>query len=114
MILAEPRRQRAEFLASAAGELGLHRVDVVRTRVETMRSAPVSIISARAVAPIGDILQKARHCANEETCWILPRGGRYDVDMAAAQATWSGMFHVEQSLSEPNAGIVVISRVAAR
>ncbi len=114
MILAEPRRRRAAFLVDACRHLHLSNVRVAPTRVEAIPAAPVAVISARAVASIGDVLRSAQHCADTDTCWLLPRGVSCQSDVQVARRQWSGAFHVEQSLSDPCGGIVIASGVVAR
>ena len=114
MMLVEPRRKRAEFLRHAAQQTGLNSVEIRQQQVESVDKARASIISARAVAPVSKLISSAIHCGTLETRWILPRGLGYAADMADAMTKWHGMFHVEHSLSDPQAGIVVATGIAPR
>ncbi len=114
MILVEPRRKRAEFLAACVDRLGLgDRVTVETAKVENVQ-ATVDIISARAVSSVGNLLRGAAHCATQDTRWLLPRGRLDEGERAVLQQTWRMMFHVEHSVTNPESAIVVLDGVSAR
>lgn len=113
-ILVEPRRRRVQFLQRAVYELDLGRhVEVVQTRVETLDKI-AGVISARAVASIDDLLTSSIQCADHRTQWLLPKGRRAPEEVAQAEKSWHGMFHVEHSITDPESMIVVASGIARR
>jgi 16S rRNA (guanine527-N7)-methyltransferase len=112
--LVEPRRRRADFLQLCVARLGLgEQVRVYPTKVESV-TATARIISARAVASLENLLRGAAHCATTETRWLLPRGRLDEAEITALQKPWHFMFHVEQSVTNPESSIVVLDRVRAR
>ena len=112
--LVEPRRRRADFLQLCVARLGLgEQVRVHLTKVESVTST-ARIISARAVASLENLLRGAAHCATTETRWLLPRGRLDEEEITALQKPWHFMFHVEQSVTNPESSIVVLDRVRAR
>jgi 16S rRNA (guanine527-N7)-methyltransferase len=112
--LVEPRRRRADFLQLCVARLGLgDQVRVYPTKVESV-TATARIISARAVASLENLLRGAAHCATTETRWLLPRGRLDEEEITALQKPWHFMFHVEQSVTNPESSIVVLDRVRAR
>jgi 16S rRNA (guanine527-N7)-methyltransferase len=112
--LVEPRRRRADFLQLSVARLGLgEQVRVHPTKVESV-TATARIISARAVASLENLLRGAAHCATTETRWLLPRGRLDEAEITALQKHWHFMFHVEQSVTNPESSIVVLDRVRAR
>lgn len=113
IILAEPRRRRSEFLAFVSEQLKLGNVDVHSVRVQSLMR-PVTFISARAVASLSALFAAAEACTRSETMWILPRGKNAGAEVIAAQRQWQGMFHVEHSLTDQSAGIVVAKAVMRR
>ena len=112
-ILVEPRRLRADFLREAAASLGLPAVDVVTGKVENVRQQ-VAVISARAVAQVASVIASASQCASNETLWLLPKGRSAREEVARAKQRWHGMFHVEQSITDPESSIVIARGVRAR
>ena len=114
VVLVEPRKRRAAFLEHAVAELGLaSRTRVIAQRVE-MVADRASVISARAVAPLSDLFEWASACSSRETRWILPKGRSARDEVASAQQAWQGVFHVEQSITDPSSLIVVASEVTPR
>ncbi len=113
-LLCEPRRLRATFLSEAADALGLaSRVSVAQCKAQAL-ATPAATISARAVASIEALFTAARACSTSDTTWILPRGKSGRSELEAVQRAVQGEFHVKQSLTDPEAVIVVARRVGAR
>jgi len=114
VVLVEPRKRRAEFLKAAAESLGVaNRVDIVTAKVEAV-SEPVAVISARAVAPLSSLFASAIQCSRRKTLWILPKGRNAREEVAVAEQTWHGMFHVEHSITDPESLIVLAKGVSHR
>lgn len=114
MVLVEPRRKRADFLGRCVAELGLEsRVAVRAARAEQV-SGEATVISARAVAALPELLAATVHLSTKKTRWILPKGKSAREEVASAQATWHGVFHVEQSLTDPESLIILAEKVARR
>lgn len=110
--LVEPRKKRAAFLAAAADALGLPHVVVHASKVEAVQ-ARAKVVSARAVASIPALVEAARHVASRDTIWLLPRG-RISSDDLAGTDQLARVFHVEQSLTDPDSKIVVLRGVRGR
>ena len=113
MILVEPRRLRADYLRNAADTLGLANVTVLAAKVEAVRDK-AKVISARAVSRLDQLFAAAERCAQKETVWLLPKGRKADEEVAEARRTWHGVFHVEQSITDPESAIVIARGVRRR
>lgn len=115
VTLVEPRARRVEFLQRVISELGLTRVTVQQSKVETYHPTNrVAIVSARAVAELSQLLASTAHCTDSSTIWLLPKGRNAQSEVEAAQAKWQGVFHVEPSITQPDSGIVVARGVRPR
>lgn len=114
VCLVEPRRKRAEFLklASAAMACG-SRVTVIDRKVERT-VIPSAIISARAVAPLATVFAAALQCSSGTTLWLLPKGVGAREEIARAQQSWHGSFHVERSVTDAESLIVLARKVSRR
>jgi 16S rRNA (guanine527-N7)-methyltransferase len=110
LTLVEPRRLRADFLQRCVDELSLRHVQVFSGKAEKLRDT-FGIISARAVASLGDIFRMTAHLAGPGTCWVLPKGQSAAKELAEVQASWQGRFRLEPSLTSPDAVIVVADGV---
>ena len=114
ITLVEPRRLRAEFLHEAVGALGLAaRVTVLAAKIEQVRG-PFDVITARAVAPLGRLLGMAIHLAQNETIWALPKGRKAKSELAEAERSWQCDARSEPSCTDPDAHILVLSKVRAK
>lgn len=111
--LIESRPLRAGFLRRCVEALALDQVEVVGGRVEAARfGAPAQVISARAFAPLDRLLASAQHLGDRSTLWLLPKGRSGEKELAIARAHWQAVFHVEQSLTDPESRIVTIRNLA--
>ena len=108
VVLVESRRKRVDFLIAAADILGVaNQVKVEGQRLELVETRPASVISARAFAPLERLFPLAERFSHSETLWLLPKGRSAQSELADAQKTWQGVFHVEQSVTDPEAAIIV-------
>jgi 16S rRNA (guanine527-N7)-methyltransferase len=115
VVLVEPRTRRVDFLRHVVSELGLPRVTVQQSKVESYRPTNrAAIVSARAVAELSQLFASTAHCTDSSTIWVLPKGRNAQSEVAAAQARWQGVFHVEPSITQPDSGIVVARGVRPR
>ncbi|WP_093315804.1 16S rRNA (guanine(527)-N(7))-methyltransferase RsmG [Sphingomonas jatrophae] len=114
MILAEPRALRVGFLREVASKLHLDNVAVHQKKVQLIASPPVSVISARAVAPLTNLIESTTHLADEQTLWLLMKGRSARSELEQARATWQGEFRLVPSLTDPDAAIVVASGLKRR
>lgn len=112
VTLVEPRRLRAQFLHRAVESLGLDAV-VVQSRVESIEGS-YDVITARAVAPLAQLLKISHHLSTRKTVWAFPKGRNALVELADAQRTWQGAFHVERSATDEESSIIVATGVRAR
>lgn len=113
MVLVEPRRKRTDFLRAASAELALAHVSVLQANVQSAE-VKASVVSARAVSNLVDLFAWTRPIVSRETLYLLPRGENAVSDLDIARRAWHGVFHVEQSLTDPTAGIVVAKAVRPR
>ena len=106
ITLVESRRRRVEWLDRIATELALDKVEVRGVRVEDLSLAKVDVISARAFAPLARLLELSARFSTADTLWLLPKGRSAAQEVQELRG-WNHTFHVKQSLTQPDAGIVV-------
>jgi 16S rRNA (guanine527-N7)-methyltransferase len=111
VTLIEPRRLRAEFLHKAVESLGLN-AEIVGSKAERVHGR-YDVITARAVASLAAVLRLSQHLSTGKTVWALPKGRSAHKELAEAQHSWQGVFHVEQSVTDPDSHIVVATGVRA-
>lgn len=106
LLLVESRARRIEWLERARLALGLERVRVVGQRLELVETQPVSVISARAFAPLDKLVTLASRFSTSETTWVLPKGRSAQQELEMLRG-WQHSFHVEPSLTDDEAGVIV-------
>lgn len=107
VVLVELRKRRVEWLAHICGELDLQQCQVVGERLEQVKSCNCAVISARAFAPLPKLLNLSARFSTADTHWVLPKGRLAAQEVNELPKRLKSMFHVEQSLTDPEAGIVV-------
>lgn len=114
VMLVEPRRLRAAFLDGTVGALGLaHRVTIQASKIENVRGS-FDVITARAVAPLDRLLAMGLHLAHSGTIWALPKGRNANSELAEARRSWQCEIRREASCTDPQATILVLSKVRAK
>ena len=106
VTLVDSRRLRTAWLAYACTELGLAQAEVLTLRVEDLPSTKWCVISARAFAPLDQLLALSSRFSTPETLWLLPKGAKAANELKMLSPQWDHLFHVEQSLTDPAAGII--------
>lgn len=104
--LVESRPLRAEWLERMRIALGLEHVAVIGQRLELVETAPYRAISARAFAPLDRLLSLSARFSTADTQWLLPKGRSAQQELHSLRG-WQHMFHVEQSLTDAEAGIII-------
>jgi len=107
VILVESRRKRIEWLERMRDELGLANCQIEGRRLELVETLPVAAITARAFAPLRDILDLSARFSTARTRYLLPKGRSAAQELAEMPKWIRRTFHVEQSLTDVDAGIVV-------
>jgi len=106
VIMVESRARRIKWLQRVCRELDLRAARVEGSRLEQVEAFPAAVVSARAFAPLDRLLALSARFSTSDTIWLLPKG-RSAWDEVNRLTGWRHMFHVEQSLTDPEAGVVV-------
>ena len=108
VTLVESRTRRIDYLQRAVGMLGLEgSVSVAGMPLERLETAPYSVISARAFAPLPRLFDIAARFSTDKTLWLLPKGRNAAKEWNEAQPVWNGDFRIESSVTDSEAGILV-------
>ena len=106
VVMVESRPRRIEWLETVRRELGLEAAEIFSGRLEALPTAPFRVISARAFAPLPRLLELSARFSTSDTTWLLPKGRSAAQELLELDG-WKHMFHVEQSLSDTEAGVIV-------
>jgi len=111
VTLIEPRRLRADFLHKVVESLALN-ASVICRKAERAGGS-FDVITARAVASLENLLRISQHLSTGKTVWALPKGRSAHKELAEAQRSWQGRFHLERSVVDRESWIVVAAGVRA-
>ena len=106
VVMVESRARRAEWLESARGALELSHAEVFGGQLELLPTEKFRVISARAFAPLPKLLELSARFSTSDTRWLLPKG-RSAAQELSALSGWQHVFHVKQSLSDAEAGVII-------
>lgn len=104
--MVESRNRRIDWLNRACEALGLSNAVVIGERLEVVATHKVSAISARAFAPLPKLLDISARFSTEDTTWLLPKGRSARQELQDLSG-WHHRFHVEQSLTDAESGVIV-------
>lgn len=103
--LVEQRPLRTEWLGRMATSLGMKNVKVLTQNVSAVNDEKFDVISARAFAPLPRLLDLSAAFSTKATAWVLPKGRSAKQELEDLKG-WDHMFHVEQSVTDPQSGII--------
>ena len=111
VILVESDQRKVQFLRQVSRELDLG-VEVIAGRVENVPALQADIVSARALAPLPELLTMAElHLARDGTC-LFPKGERHAEEIDAARQNWSFRCAEIASITNPRSVILRIEEIA--
>ena len=106
--MVESRARRVAFLNHVLTSLEIgDRATVLGSRLEIIESFPADVITARAFAPLNRLISISHRFSTEKTVWLLPKGKNAVREVSELPHKLRKMFHVEQSLTDPEAGILI-------
>ena len=107
VILVESRAKRIAWLEGAIDRLGISNARVAGCRLELLETVPMGTISARAFAPLPQLIALSARFSTPQTQWLLPKGRNGRQELLEMPKTIRSMFHVEQSLTDAESVILV-------
>jgi 16S rRNA (guanine527-N7)-methyltransferase len=107
VVLVESRARRVEFLTRCIAALDLRKCRVEGQRLERVAPFAARAISARAFAPLPKLLALSAPFSTRQTVYVLPKGRSAAQELGELKPSIREMFHVEHSLTDPEAGIIV-------
>ena len=111
VTLVESRKRRIEFLHGAVKALRINNARVIGEDLRQVSTSVYDTISARAFAPLPKLLALAHRFSTKNTRWLLPKGRSAQSELEAVGASWQGDFHLEPSVTDADARIIVGTNV---
>jgi len=103
--LVESDRRKAAFLMEAARQLGLAHVRVHPQRIEAVKVSPLHAVTARALAPLAELLPHAARFLAPGGVAVFPKGRTAEAELTAAAPHW--FMKVERFASRTDAAATI-------
>ncbi|WP_199258550.1 16S rRNA (guanine(527)-N(7))-methyltransferase RsmG [Paracoccus binzhouensis] len=111
VTLIESDQRKAVFLRTVLRELALGNAEVINKRIEATDRLEAAQISARALAPLGQLMAYVdRHLRADGTAWLM-KGRNWQAEVSEAQRDWRFDVKAHPSSTEPDAAILEIARI---
>ncbi len=110
--LVESNGKKAAFLREAARAMGVE-VLIHGARVEAVVGSAVTsadVVSARALAPLDDLVRMAAPLLKTGAIGLFPKGREAQSELTVTAKSWTVETSLHPSLTEPDARIVRIER----
>ena len=110
VVLMESDHRKCAFLRTILRETGA-KAQVLTSRIEEADPIQASIISARALAPLDQLLHFAtRHGTGKTTC-LFQKGRSWRDEIIAAEKNWRFKHTVHHSITNPEAVVLRIEEI---
>jgi len=107
VTLYEATRKKADFLQVAAKAMDLE-VEIRNVRIEDVPNRPFDVVVARALAPLGGLLDYSlRFCTPRTVCLFL-KGQSVAAELTEARKSWRMKVSQHQSMTHPSGVILEI------
>lgn len=111
--LIEADHRKAVFLSEAARILALPSVSIHSVRIEAASTMPpAAVITARALAPLPDLLRYAHRLLAPGGVAVFPKGRSVISELTAAAAGWTMRVERFPSRTDPEAVVLRISEIS--
>lgn len=105
--LVESDQRKSAFLAELSRNVEVS-VTLRSERIETMEAFPVDVITARALAPLEQLLTYAQPFVAEQSICLFPKGRRFAEEIEKARDRWDFNAETHSSLSDSEGRILLI------
>jgi len=106
VALVESDHRKAAFLRTVVRETGIS-ADIHAERIETLAPLAADVLSARALAPLSQLLGFAERHLSPSGRALFPKGATYQAELTEALAQWR--FDVQKTPSKTDPGSVILS-----
>ena len=108
--LVESDQRKATFLRTVVRDVGIT-VDIQGVRAEQMDPLGADVMSARALAPLSQLLTLAERHLKPAGSAILLKGAQADAEIEEALASWRFTVQKTKSKTEPQAVVLTIGDI---
>ncbi len=110
ITLLESDQRKAAFLRTAIRECGVAG-EILTGRIESAPQAHADTLTARALAPVADLLAHAERHLTENGIALFHKGRNYEEEVAAARENWHFDLVAHQSQTAVDARIIELRNI---
>ena len=110
VTLVESDQRKCVFMQTAAREMGIT-VEIFAERIESLRPQNADIISARALAPLPNLLDFAEIHRNPNGICLFSKGANADSELTSTAASWHISVEKFPSMTDSQAVILRIGEI---
>lgn len=107
--LVESNGKKASFLNTVIRETGARAV-VHNERIEALDPFPIALVTARACASLGQLLDWSRPFLYHKPRYLFLKGEKVEEELTNAKKAWDISARTEPSLTDPSGRIVLINQ----
>jgi 16S rRNA (guanine527-N7)-methyltransferase len=113
--LIESDRRKGVFLREAARVLGLGERAVIHTaRIESLEPIAADCVTARALAPVSQLLSYASRAVGPNTPCLFLKGKRLQDELTDIKSAWYIEYRIVPSKSDPDGEVLAVDAFSAR
>lgn len=109
--LIESDARKAVFLREAARVTGAP-VSVHAMRIDRVKPLVAQVVTARALAPIAELLEISERFRGPDTICLFPKGENVREELTMAVKRWNMTAHQSPSLSDPSGCILRLENIS--
>jgi len=113
VTLHEATTKKCAFLQAAADRMGLA-VTIQNARLEDLGPQPFDILTARALAPLPQLLRYAQNFVDLNSVCLFLKGQNVGAELTEAHKYWNMKASQVPSQTDPSAAIVVVRELGPR
>ena len=110
--LVDSDQRKCAFLCQVALDCGvLKRVTIHAKRIEQVTGIAVDAVTARACAPLEDLLGLAAPFAGESGACLFLKGAQVEEELTAAERHWTMRLERRASVTDPSGSILIVTHL---
>lgn len=113
VTLVEQDQRKAAFLQECVGHLQLPNVTVANADIASI-SGPFEMITARALASLGELFALAYPRLTPGASCLFPKGRNFGMEIETAQQEWSFTHQTTPSITDSQAAILLITGLSPK
>lgn len=110
IVLIESDRRKSSFLLQMKVMLKLN-IDVLPKRILDVSCQQTEFVSARALAPLNDLLGFMKHHGHADSIGVFPKGRTYMEEIENAKRRWEFDWEAYTSETDPEAKILKVTNL---